>query len=414
MDRPLAPSVRRKKTVKRSVQAGAGLGAVALLFAFVPGWLSPSLDRDRIRTAIVEYGPVEATISASGTVVPEFEQDITSPIDSRVLRILRNPGDSLKAGDAIVELDVGAATLALERLQDRILLNANKREQLELDLANKAGELESQYDIKRLQVEFLGAKTEQLRRLLEIGGTSAEQLRQAELEEEIAKVELAQLEQTKATSQQSLETQLEGVDAESRLLCRERDELARQLEMAAARTDRDGILTWVVPREGTAVRKGDVIARCADFSTFRVDATVSDIHANKISVGMPAKIEISDSILIGEITAIRPTIENGIISLAVGLQDNSSRLLRSNLRVDVHIITAGRENALRIRRGATSGSMGSGEVFVIKDGVAVKTPVRLGVSSFEYFEVIDGLNEGDEVIISDVSDYMHMSEIGVH
>ncbi|HUU45681.1 MAG TPA: HlyD family efflux transporter periplasmic adaptor subunit [Acidobacteriota bacterium] len=413
MDRPLDQSVRRKKRLRLGIQASAGVGAAILLFATVPGWLSPSINRDEIRTATVEVGPVEATITASGTVVPESEQVVASPIDSRVVRILHRPGDTLAAGDPIVELDVGAALLAREKLDDRILLNANKKTQLELQLENQLGDLRTQYEVDSLKLQFLRAKTEQLRRLFEIGGSSAEQVQQVELETQIAAVELTQTQRSVKNKRKELEAQLEGVATEHRLLQKEQAELQRQLERAAARADQAGVLTWVIQQEGTAVRTGDVIARIADLSTFRVDATVSDVHANILAVGMPARVKIADSILPGAITAVRPTIENGIITVGIGLRDNASSLLHSNQRVDVYIVTAANDRTLRVKRGPFATGRNSGDVFVIRDGVAVRTPVRMGISGFEFVEVSDGLVVGDEVIISDMRAHLHRSEIKV-
>jgi len=413
MDRPVDPSVRRRKTIKRGIQAGAGVGATVLILAFVPTWFSPSIDGDDIRTAIAEIGPVEATITASGTVVPESEQIVASPIESRVLRILHRPGDTLAVGDPIVELDLGATLLGLNKLDDEMSLNANEKAQLELELESQLADLRSQYETDSLKLQFLLAKTSQMRRLLEIGGCSADQAHQVDLETQIAQVGLAQTERSIANKRRALEARLQGVATGHQLLRKERDELQRQLEMAAARAGRGGVLTWVVPQEGTAVHTGDVIARIADMSAFRVDATVSDVHANSIAVGMPAKVKISDSILVGEITTIRPTIENGIISVGIGLRDNTSPLLHSNQRVDVHIVIAGKDKALRVKRGPFATGRGSGDVFVIRGGVAVRTPVRMGISGFEYVEVADGLKVGDVVIISDMREYAHKREIKV-
>jgi HlyD family secretion protein len=413
MDRPIDPSVRRRKVTRRCIQTGAGAGAAVLFLVVALRWLSPSIDRDDIRTAVAEMGSVEATITASGTIVPESEQVVATPIESRVLRILHQPGDMLAADDQIVELDLGSALLELGKLDDEISLNVNKTAQLKLELERQLGDLRSQYEADSLKLQYLLVRASQMHRLYEIGGASGDQVRQIELEAQIAQVELAQSERSIVNKRRALEAQYEGVATEHRLLLKERDELQRQLEMAAAKAPRRGVLTWVIPQEGTAVHAGDAIARVADMSAFRVDATVSDVHANSIAVGMPAKVKIADSILVGEITTIRPTIENGIISVGIGLRDNASPLLHSNQRVDVYIVTAGKERTLRVKRGPFATGRGSGDVFVIRDGVAVRTPVRMGISGFEYVEVADGLSVGDEVIISDVSEYAHRSTIRV-
>jgi HlyD family secretion protein len=124
-------------------------------------------------------------------------------------------------------------------------------------------------------------------------------------------------------------------------------------------------------------------------------------------------VKVNEDYLTGTVASILPTIQNGIITLNANLDNKSSKLLRPQLRVDVFIITAHQDHALRIKKGPFVNGEGSHEVFVIRDGVAYKTPVRIGLASFDQYEVVEGLSEGDEVIISDVRDFIHMKEIKV-
>lgn len=135
MDRPLeAGSVRRQRAKRIFLGALGLLGFVSLVGA-VPRLIRPTLDRSEIRTAKVETGPVEATLSATGIVVPEFEHVLSSPIDARVLRVLRKPGASLEPGEAILDLDVSESRLAYENLVERVALKGNEEKQKRLGLA---------------------------------------------------------------------------------------------------------------------------------------------------------------------------------------------------------------------------------------------------------------------------------------
>ena len=91
--------------------------AVVLLLAWLPDLLRPGVSRARIRTARVTTGPVDAMIMASGTIVPEIERVLSSPVDARVLRILKRPGARVERGDAVVELDTSESVLALDKLR---------------------------------------------------------------------------------------------------------------------------------------------------------------------------------------------------------------------------------------------------------------------------------------------------------
>jgi HlyD family secretion protein len=413
MDRPLDEIFRKKQITKRVMQGTIALVVIVGVFVWAPGWIQPSISKNRLRTAKVDSGPIEATITASGTVIPEFEQILTSPIDSRIIKILKRAGANLRKGEQIVSLDVTELSLALEKVNEELALKQNRQAQLKLDLERTLNDLQSQLQVKKLRMEFLNSNSGQQKRLFEIGASSKEQVRQAKLEEEIAAIELKQLENSIQNTQHSLQAQVEGLVLETKILQNEKTKIQSQLNLASTRAERDGVLSWVVSDEGATLRKGEVVARIADLTTFRVNATVSDVHATRLAAGLPVKVKINEEHLAGTISSVLPTIENGIITLLIDLEDKSSALLRSNLRVDVFIITSSKEMALRIKKGQFVNSEGQQEVFVVRDGVAVKTPVRLGISSFDAYEVIEGLSEGDEVIISDMRDFIHMKEVKI-
>lgn len=413
MDRELDITVRRKLIGKRVLLATSLLAVVVALLTFGPAWLKPTLSRSRIRTAKVETGSLEATITASGTVVPEFEQVLSSPVDARVLKILKRPGDLVERGTPILQLDVSASVLAVEKVNQQIELKQNAQAKARLDLESTLNDLQSRLETKTLDHKSLQASSARNRELFKSGLLSEDKLREVELLEEKAALELKQLETAKRTAQQSTKTQLEGLDLELKQLAKERDEAKRQLDLATTKSDRSGVLTWVVQEEGATIQKGAVIARIADLNSFRVDATISDVHANRLSPGMPVSIKINNDALAGAIRSIDPTIRNGIVTLQASLHDQSSALLKSNLRCDVLIVTDRKDKTLRIKKGPFANAEGAREVFVMRGEVAVKTPVKFGLASFDFFEVLSGLLEGDEVIISEMTEYQHLKEVKI-
>ena len=96
MDRELPANVRRRDRLRRVLQILIPILVLAFLVVWFPGWIRPSVSRARIRTARVTTGPVDAVIMASGTVTPEVERVLSSPLDARVLRLLQRPGTHLE------------------------------------------------------------------------------------------------------------------------------------------------------------------------------------------------------------------------------------------------------------------------------------------------------------------------------
>jgi HlyD family secretion protein len=382
------------------------------LFGFGPRLLRPTLARDEIRTAVVEPGAVEATLSATGTVVPEVEHVLSSPIDARVLRVHLKPGARIEPGTTILDLDVAESRLALEKLVEQVHLKRNEERRQRLALDRTLTELKSRAALAAIDVKSYRIKLDQVTRLRASGLVSDDDVREAQVSLEKAEVGLADARAAIANTESAHSAELEDLDLETAMLVKERDQAARQLELATARADRGGVLTWVVEEEGAAVRRGDVLARVADLSSFRVLTTLSDVHAQRVAVGMPARVLVNgEATLAGRVSRILPTIKDGVMTLVVALEEKSSPLLRANLRVDVFVVTDRRASALRVERGPFASAEGEHDVFVVRGDRAVRQRVRIGLVSFEYVEVREGLFAGDKVIVSDMRDYAHLSEV---
>jgi HlyD family secretion protein len=411
VDRPLANSYRRRRLLRRVLTGVLAVALLILAARLISGLIRPSVRRSTVRTAVVERGPIEATISARGNVVPEHEQIITSPIDTRVTRIWKSPGEEIAAGEAIVRLDVNESELALEKLKDQIELKRNERRRAQLGLESTLSELRGQKAIKELELKSYELTARRDRQLADRGVISEDEARKSETDAERARIELEQLGESMQNARHDLAAQLDGLDLEISILEKDHDEASHQLELATATSDRHGVLTWVLPSEGMAVRRGDEVARIADLSSFRVDASVSDVHASRLATGQPAIVRSGETELAGLVSNILPTVENGVVTFEVTLDDKNQPLLRHNLRVDVYVVTEHKEDTIRIRRGAYVRADGSNAVFVIQGERAIRTPVRFGITNFETYEVLAGLTPGNEVIISDMSDYMHVKEV---
>ena len=415
MDRPIDPAFLRRQRGKRVAYSAMGLAALIWIAVWLPSWIRPALDPNRIRTAQVQWGAIEETIAASGTVVPQFEQIIFSPVNTRLVRILQKPGAMLKQGQFIVELDLNAARLEVEKRAEELALTQNRRTQLELDKRKKQSDLETRWRLKNLEFQRFKTRTAQLRQLKGIGAVSGEELSQARLQEQRAEIELQQLQADRSNLIESTEAQLEALQLEMNILEREGEEARRRLERAVIRADRDGVLTAIAPEVGASIHQGQEIARIADLSSFRVNVTVSDIHARRLQEGLWVRLRINEEEYVkGHIARILPTVAGGTIQLEVELEDSAHALLRPNQRVDAYIVTARKGRALRLKRGPfINGRSGLHEVFVVRGQTAVKTEVRIGIANFEYYEVEEGLLDGDEVIISDVKDYLHLDEVQI-
>ena len=413
MDREIPRDERRRRTLRRLAVAAPVLGVAIVLLVWLPALFSPTLSRTRLRTAKIERGRIESVVEASGTVVPALERALSSPVDAQVLHVLKRPGDAVRVGDPILTLDTSTARLDVERLEDRLAGKRNEQMQMSLALEREVLDLESRLESGRLDREMLQARVARQRKLSADGLVSAELLAETEVSVRKADIDLKQLEGAIVAARKQTDARLAGVALEVTTLAKEATEARRQLELATARADAAGVVTWVASQEGTTVRRGDVIARVARLDAFRIDATASDIHAARITVGAAVRVPLDGRVLTGAVASVYPAIEQGTVRFAVDLDAPSDPSLRSNLRLDVHVVDRVKEGVLRLPRGIAQGSGAVQQVFVVHGRRADRVKVRLGAIGADAVEVVEGIREGDEVIVSDMQDYEHLESVNL-
>ncbi|HEU4889691.1 MAG TPA: HlyD family efflux transporter periplasmic adaptor subunit [Thermoanaerobaculia bacterium] len=410
MDREIALEDRQKRVAKQVATAILAIAVVAFLFAATIQWLRPSLDRRKIQIARVERGAIAATLEANGTVVPLIERVVSSPVEARVLRVGRRAGDRVKAGDELLTLDTSASQLEAARLNDQVSQKESADTELRLRLEETIASLRAQIEQKKLDAQIVHYSAKQKATLRAEGLIAEEDALAANALAQKTDIELRQLDEALRRATRSRDAQLSASRAEVTMAQREREESRRQLELAMLRADRDGVLTSIVQEVGATIRRGDVLARIADLSAYRVEASISDVHAAKLAAGMRAKVTLEGAAIDGIIESVDPRIVNGVVKFFVTLDQPAHPRLRNNLRVDVAVITGTRGNTLVVRRGAL-GRTNATHAFVVRDDAAVRVPVRYGLAGTEQIEILEGLSAGDEVVISDISQYDDVAEL---
>jgi HlyD family secretion protein len=412
MDLVIAPEVRKRRLLKRGAIIVAVLVLLGALAVTALERVRPSIRRSELQTARVARGSVEATLQGGGIVVPITEQVVSSPLEARVLRATRRAGDRVRTGDELLALDTASARLEAERLDDRLAQRRSETAQLRLRLDETIATVEAQLEQRALDAQILHYTAEQKEKLRTSGLIAEQDALAAAAAAKKSDIELRQLREALIRARRSREVQLAAAATDEEIAVRERDESKRQLDLAMLRAARDGVVTWILTEEGATVRRGDVVARIADLSAYRVAGTISDVHAPRLAAGMPAIVKIGELSLPGSIESVDPRIENGVAKFFVRLSEPAHAALRNNLRVDVSLVTGRGTSSLVVRRGAL-GRTSANEAFVVRGGDAVRVPVRFGVAGDDAIEITSGLREGDEVVISDMSDFEGIEKVRI-
>jgi len=399
---------RRNKTIFITlITAVVLLSSVWLLRAS----FQSTLKRSEITTAIVEMGNIENTINATGEILPEFEEIITSPIDASIQNVVMDAGAQIKAGESILTLDKSAAQTEYEKLKFQVESKRNEIEKLKLDLNKSFSDIKSNNDIKQLRINSLQADVENAKRLYKAGGGTKEDVDKAELDLKVAMLEKQQLENEIKNKQQTMRLEIKEAELAADIEENDLHELERKLQQANIVATRAGVVTWVNKNIGASVHQGESIARIADLSSFKVTGSISDNYLDQLHNGMSAIIRINETDIRGTVVNIYPSVQNGIVSFDVQLDEQNNKLLRPNLKVDVYLVTATHNNVMRVANGPTFRGASAQDVFVLKNGVAEKRTVHIGMTNFDYVELKNNVKPGDVVITSDMKDYKNSKEV---
>ena len=413
MDIDIEQQVSRSRRKRILLTSAAIILILLSAVYFLRASLTSTISSNTIATAVVEQGTIENTITASGEIVPEFEEIISSPITASIQQVKKNAGSTVAAGESVIMLDKSATVTELATKKFQLEAKKNNIRKLKLELDKSFYDIKSNNDIKQLRINSLTAEVENAKRLLKAGGGTQEDVEKAELELKVARLEKQQLENEIKSKQQTMQVEMRQSEIEASIQQNDLAELQRKLNNADILTSRPGVITWVNKNIGAMVNAGEPLARIADLSGFKVSGTISDNFIDDLKQGMPAIVRINETQLKGTVTQIYPTIQNNIVQFDVKLDSQYARLLRPNLKVDVFLVTQSKSNVLRVANGAAFRGSSPQNVFVVQNGKAVRRKVRTGLSNFDYIELQDNITAGETVIISDMSKFKHTDEITI-
>ena len=164
---------------------------------------------------------------------------------------------------------------------------------------------------------------------------------------------------------------------------------------------------------GSQIGQGAKVAIVSDLSHFKIEGEIADTYGDRIAAGSKAVIKIGSEKLDGTVSDVTPLSKNGVISFTVQLEEDNHKRLRSGLKTDVYVMNAVKDDVLRIANSSYYVGKGEYELFVVNGNQLLKRKVQLGDSNFEYVEVVSGLQEGDQVIVSDMNAYKDKNKLKI-
>lgn len=413
MDRKISKSEKSGLKWKKIAKVGLICAAVIIAIVLGAGWMSSSVKKSDLTIAEADMGSIEITVSGTGKVVPAFEEVITSPINSRIIKIFCQAGDSVEAGTPLMLLDLQNTETEVNKLNDEIAIKQHELEQQHVSSETRVSDLEIQLEVKEMTLNRLEAELRNERYLDSIGSGTGDQVQQAELAVKTARLEIKQLRQQLENERRMAQAGDNVKNLDINIARKNLNVMEKTLGEAGIYAPRSAILTFILDKTGEKVSEGQKLAVIADLDHFKVDAEISDNYVNRVNIGSRAIVRIGKEKLGGTVSNLTPQSQNGVIKFTVRLDDDSHPRLRSGLKTDVYISCDVVDDAVRLPAGAYYTGAGTYNLFCMdKSGnKLVRKEVKLGESNYEYVEVISGVTPGEKVVISNLSDFRNSSSL---
>jgi HlyD family secretion protein len=415
MDIKRSPKSKLKKRIRTGVLIAGGVVAIGGitygLSKMKPA--APTLDRSTAVIGTVKRGEMVREVNGNGTLIPQVTRWVPAPADGRVEKILVQAGVEVSASTVIV--DLSNAQMEQQALDAELQVKT-----AEADAENLKVRLESEGMTQQAQIASINAEYSQAKLQLDADEVLAKQGLVAELVLKVSRVRVQDLANRVRVEQQRLAVTGKSNKAQMNAQQSRVEQLRAlaklkkdQVEALKVRAGTNGVLQQVSVQEGQQVTPGVNIARIADPASLKAELKVAETQINDVKEGQNAIVDTRNGLIHGHVSRIDPAAREGTFTVDITFTESLPSSARPDLSVDGKIELERLRNVLFVDRPAFGQSQQTVGMFKVSpDGQeAARTQVKLGRTSVSTVEILSGLREGDQVIISDTSTMDNYTQI---
>jgi HlyD family secretion protein len=404
MDIPRESKAREKK-IRRIILITIGLVSVLAitlgLSRLKPA--APSVDRSTVWIDTVKRGAMIRQIRGTGTLVPTVIQWIPSVTDARVDRVLVLPGSQVKADTVLLELNNPELVLAMRDAELQLKAGVADLEAQRVKLEND--HMDQMAAAAAVKSEYLEAKLK-----AEADESLAKEGLVAELNLKISRAKAEEMATRNDIEEKRLQINDASLKAQMVVQQARVDQLRAQYQLKHDQVDGlrvragvDGVLQQLPVQVGQRVTPGTTLAKVAQPEHLKAELKIAETQAKDIQIGQTASVDTRNGVIAGHVIRVDPAVQNGTVTVDVGLDGTLPKGARPDLTVDGTVELDRLQDVLYVGRPTSGQENDVVGLFKLNEGGATRVKVKLGKSSVNTIEILDGLRVGDQVILSDMS-----------
>jgi HlyD family secretion protein len=386
-------------------------GATALsLLCIVPLWPSvrrwssadDSIDLSRLRLATVTRGDLQRDVAAEGRVVAANHPRLFSPAQG-IVTLGVKAGESVRRGQVL-------ARIASPELDNQLAQEVSRLDSMESELSRSRLSArqtnttnERTLELRRVQLDAARRELARTEKLMADGLVN-----QVELDRDRDAVRLAEVELRQVEDGGKLQREALDFETGDRARQRERQrlvvaELERRVRELTIIAPFDGLVASVEVQDRDAVQPNAPLLTVVDLSEYEIEVRIPDSYADDVAPGLPAVIELGGKTWKGTLTAVSPEVVNSQVQGTVQFAGQVPDGLRQSQRVSVRLVLERRPDVLKVPRGPFLDSGGGRQIYVVADGLATLRQIRTGATSVGEVEILEGLEAGEQIVLSDLT-----------
>ena len=385
--------------------------SVIILIACVFGYLflssstnaGLSSSRDSLKFSAVTKGNLIRDIVTTGRIIASNAPQLYSPEQGYVLLKVK-PGDSVENGDIVAIVDSPELQNTMKQEQSALASLQSDLARQELDVRRQALLLNKQADIAN--VELVAAQREEKRAKLSIKDHLISQIDLEEALDNLAKAEvtykhaISEIELATDTLAFELKTTKEKVARQALVV----DDLTRQLADLTIRASVSGVVGNVLIQPNALVAKNEPLMKLVDLTAYEAELNVAESYANELGLGMSVELKVGVQKVIGKLVSISPEVVDRQVTARVRFPENSVQSIRQNQQVSARILLENKRDVLKVDRGSFLQAGGT-TAYLVTGDLAERIDIQIGATSIREVEILSGLQEGDEIIVSNYEQF---------
>ncbi len=415
MDIPRKKSGTRKRRLRTALYAVVGIAAISLITYGVSRLkpAAPGVERSTVLIDTVKRGPMLRQVRGTGTLVPEDIRVIAASTQGRVERILAQPGTDVSAGTVLIELS--NPELQQSSVDAEYQLRAAEADYNNLKVKLESDRMSQQAAAATVRAEYQQSKlqSDTDEALAKDGLIPALNLKLSRVRvEELASrynLEVKRLEVNTKSTQAQLASQQARISQLQALLKLKQGQVGTLRVLAGT----NGVLQQMQVEVGQEVTPGTNLARVVEPQHLKAELKIAETQAKDISLGLRAEIDTRNGVIPGHVARIDPAAQQGTVTVDVALDGALPQGARPDLTVDGTVELERLNDVIYVGRPAFGQSQSTVGMFKLDAGgaTATRVNVKLGRSSVNTIEIIEGLQPGDQIILSDTSAWDAFNQI---